>query len=100
MTALPPFANEPVLELRRATERSKLAVALGELRLGLRVPVWIGDERRHGDELVSTDPGDPERVVALAASATAEEAVVGHGVRDRAQVVRGDRDAHRRPGIE
>ncbi len=72
--SLPPFANEPVLELRRATERSKLAMALGELVLPLRVPVWIGDERRHGDELVSTDPCDPERVVAVAASATAEEA--------------------------
>jgi len=70
----PPFRNEPVLELRRVTERAKLAVGLGELRLPLRVPVWIGDERRAGEELVSTDPGRPERVVALAASATAEEA--------------------------
>ena len=72
--ALPPFRNEPVLELRRATERAKLAVGLGELRLPLRVPVWIGRQRREGDELVSTDPGRPERVVAVAASATAEEA--------------------------
>ncbi|MEA2193715.1 MAG: RHH-type transcriptional regulator, proline utilization regulon repressor / proline dehydrogenase [Solirubrobacteraceae bacterium] len=71
---LPPFRNEPVLELRRATERAKLAVGLGELRLPLRVPVWIGRERREGEELVSTDPGRPERVVALAASATAAEA--------------------------
>ncbi len=74
MTATPPFANEPVLELRRATERSKLAVGLGELRLPLQVPVWIGRERRFGEKLVSTDPGRPERVVAVAASATAEEA--------------------------
>ncbi|HUR86727.1 MAG TPA: aldehyde dehydrogenase family protein [Solirubrobacteraceae bacterium] len=74
MTTLPPFANEPVLELRRVTERSKLAVALGELRLPLRVPVWIGDARRHGEELISTDPGRPERVVAVAARATPEEA--------------------------
>jgi RHH-type proline utilization regulon transcriptional repressor/proline dehydrogenase/delta 1-pyrroline-5-carboxylate dehydrogenase len=73
-TALPPFRNEPVLELRRATERAKLAVGLGELRLPLCVPVWIGRERREGDQLVSTDPGRPERVVAVAASATAEEA--------------------------
>jgi len=71
---LPAFANEPVLELRRATERSKLEAALGELKLPLRVPVWIGDDRRYGDELVSTDPGDPERIVAVAAGATAEEA--------------------------
>jgi len=74
MTTLAPFANEAVLELRRATERSKLAVGLGELRLPLKVPVWIGRERRFGDELVSTDPGRPERVVALAARATAAEA--------------------------
>ena len=32
---------------------------------------WIGDDRRDGDELVSTDPGDPERVVALAPIASA-----------------------------
>jgi RHH-type proline utilization regulon transcriptional repressor/proline dehydrogenase/delta 1-pyrroline-5-carboxylate dehydrogenase len=72
--ALPPFANEPVLELRRATERSKLAVGMGELRLPLHVPVWIGRSKRAGDELVSTDPGRPERIVALAASATPQEA--------------------------
>ncbi|MDX6677272.1 MAG: RHH-type transcriptional regulator, proline utilization regulon repressor / proline dehydrogenase [Solirubrobacteraceae bacterium] len=72
--SLPEFANEPVLELRRASERTKLTAALGELELPLRVPVWIGDDQRHGDEIVSTDPGDPERVVAIAASATPDEA--------------------------
>ena len=72
--ALPPFRNEPVLELRRATERARLAVGMGELRLPLRVPVWIGRARREGEEIVSTDPGRPERVVAVAASASAEEA--------------------------
>ena len=72
--SLPPFANEPVLELRRASERAKLTAALGELELPLRVPVWIGEKRRSGDELVSTDPGAPERVVARSASATADEA--------------------------
>jgi RHH-type proline utilization regulon transcriptional repressor/proline dehydrogenase/delta 1-pyrroline-5-carboxylate dehydrogenase len=71
---LSPFANEPVLELRRASERAKLTAALGELALTLRVPVWIGGDRRHGDEIVSTDPGEPERVVALAARATPDEA--------------------------
>jgi len=71
---LPPFANEPVLELRRASERTKLRDALDALAQPLRVPVWIGAERRDGDELVSTDPGDPERVVALAARATEDEA--------------------------
>ncbi len=72
--SLAPFTNEPVLELRRAAQRATLTTALGELDLPLRVGVWIGDERRDGDELVSTDPGRPERVVARAASATADEA--------------------------
>jgi RHH-type proline utilization regulon transcriptional repressor/proline dehydrogenase/delta 1-pyrroline-5-carboxylate dehydrogenase len=71
---LPPFQNEPVLELRRASERKRLADALGVLELPVRVPVWIGDEQRHGDELVSTDPAAPQRVVALAARGTPEEA--------------------------
>ena len=50
--------------------REALAGALGviDARLPLRVPVWIGDDRREGDELVSTDPGAPERVVAVAAA--------------------------------
>jgi len=65
------FANEPVLELRRAPVRAQLADALREhdARPPLRVPVWIGDERREGEELVSTDPGAPDRVVAYAAKA-------------------------------
>jgi RHH-type transcriptional regulator, proline utilization regulon repressor / proline dehydrogenase / delta 1-pyrroline-5-carboxylate dehydrogenase len=69
------FANEPVLELRRAAVRSGLAEALRavDARLPLQVPVWIGDERRSGDDLVSTDPGAPERAVALAAAATEDE---------------------------
>jgi RHH-type proline utilization regulon transcriptional repressor/proline dehydrogenase/delta 1-pyrroline-5-carboxylate dehydrogenase len=71
---LEPFANEPVLELRRAAERGRLTAALETLELPLHVPVWIGDERREGDELVSTDPSAPERVVALAARATPAEA--------------------------
>jgi RHH-type proline utilization regulon transcriptional repressor/proline dehydrogenase/delta 1-pyrroline-5-carboxylate dehydrogenase len=69
---LPPFRNEPVAELRRAPERARLVAGLAALEptLPLRVPVWIGDERREGDDLVSTDPGAPDRVVALAATAT------------------------------
>jgi RHH-type proline utilization regulon transcriptional repressor/proline dehydrogenase/delta 1-pyrroline-5-carboxylate dehydrogenase len=72
---LPAFRNEPVLELRRASERERLTRALGELdaKLPVAVPVWIGDERREGDELASTDPAEPERVVAHAAVATAAE---------------------------
>ena len=73
--ALPPFANEPILELRRASERQRLLDALAALepKLPLRVPVLIGADARDGEEIVSTDPGNPERVVAVAASATAAE---------------------------
>jgi len=69
-----PFANEPVLELRRASERQKLLDGLERLELPIRVPVWIGEDRRHGDALVSTDPGAPDRVVAVAATATRDDA--------------------------
>lgn len=71
-----PFRNEPLLELRRATERARLDDALTALdaRLPLRVPVLIGDDRRDGDALTSTDPGTPHRVVASAALAGAEDA--------------------------
>ncbi len=73
---LPPFANEPVLELRRAPERETLLEGLAWLdgRLPIRAPLWIGDERRDGDQLVSTDPGAPDRVVALAPRATRADA--------------------------
>ncbi|HEU4656122.1 MAG TPA: hypothetical protein VFR97_01290, partial [Capillimicrobium sp.] len=73
---LPPFANEPILELRRAGPRQALLDALAAVDASLprRVPVLIGAEERHGGELVSTDPGEPERVVAVAARATPEEA--------------------------
>ena len=67
-----PFANEPILELRRAPVRARLAEALAEhdAKPPVNVPVWIGRDRRDGDELVSTDPGKPDRVVATAAKAT------------------------------
>jgi RHH-type transcriptional regulator, proline utilization regulon repressor / proline dehydrogenase / delta 1-pyrroline-5-carboxylate dehydrogenase len=69
------FTNEPILELRRAPVRAQLAGALEahDARPPVRVPVWIGDERREGDDLISTDPGAPERVVAEAAAATPDE---------------------------
>jgi RHH-type proline utilization regulon transcriptional repressor/proline dehydrogenase/delta 1-pyrroline-5-carboxylate dehydrogenase len=72
---LTPFANEPVLELRRAAVRSQLADALAEVDQGLPldVPVLIGDQTRSGDELRSTDPGAPDRVVARAAAARPDE---------------------------
>jgi RHH-type transcriptional regulator, proline utilization regulon repressor / proline dehydrogenase / delta 1-pyrroline-5-carboxylate dehydrogenase len=67
-----PFANEPILELRRSAVRGGLAAALTDVdrRLPLEVPVWIGADERTGSALVSTDPGAPGRVVASAAAAT------------------------------
>ena len=75
MSPLEPFRNEPLAELRRGTERARLddALALLDARLPLRVPVCVGTDRREGDELPSTDPGAPDRVVALAARATAAD---------------------------
>jgi RHH-type proline utilization regulon transcriptional repressor/proline dehydrogenase/delta 1-pyrroline-5-carboxylate dehydrogenase len=69
---LPPFTNEPVLELRRSPVRAQLADAIAEhdRHDPVRVPVWIGDDRRDGDELVSTDPGNPDRVVGPPAGGT------------------------------
>ena len=70
-----PFANEPVLELRRAPPREALLAALEclDARLPVGVPVWIGSERRDADEPLSTDPGNPGRVVAVGAQATADD---------------------------
>ena len=70
-----PFVNEPILELRRAPVRAQLAGALDafDAQGVMKVPVWIGNETRHGAELISTDPGDPDRVVAEAAIATEAE---------------------------
>ena len=75
MTEIPPFTNEPVLELRRASVRGRLVDVLVELdrRLPLEVPVMIGDAARPGQEILSTDPGEPERVVATAAAAREDE---------------------------
>jgi len=69
------FTNEPLMELRRAPEREVLLEGLRALEpeLPLRVPVWIGADRRDGDVIVSTDPGNPERAVAIAAAATPAE---------------------------
>ena len=66
------FANEPVLELRRAPVRAGLADAISahDARGPLDVPVWVGQDTRMGDALVSTDPGAPDRVVARAAAAS------------------------------
>ncbi len=75
MTGLPPFANEPVLELRRAAVREQLAGALESLdrQLPLSVPVVIGGDQRAGQELASTDPGQPSRLVAQVSAAREDE---------------------------
>jgi RHH-type proline utilization regulon transcriptional repressor/proline dehydrogenase/delta 1-pyrroline-5-carboxylate dehydrogenase len=66
------FTNEPILELRRAPVRAQLAGALEafDAEPVIQVPVWVGSDARTGGALVSTDPGDPERVVAEAAIAS------------------------------
>ncbi len=83
------FANEPILELRRAPVRAQLADALARLdrELPLDVAVQIGDRSRAGDELLSTDPGAPDRVVARAAAASQDEvqAAVAEACRGFAQ---------------
>jgi RHH-type transcriptional regulator, proline utilization regulon repressor / proline dehydrogenase / delta 1-pyrroline-5-carboxylate dehydrogenase len=67
------FSNEPILELRRAAARESLLEGMRafEQRPPIKVPVWIGDGERHGDEIASTDPGNPERVVATATTPSA-----------------------------
>jgi RHH-type proline utilization regulon transcriptional repressor/proline dehydrogenase/delta 1-pyrroline-5-carboxylate dehydrogenase len=77
---LPPFKNEPHLDLRRPEVRSALRDALAALdtKLPVRVPALIGGARSEGRALVSTDPGDPDRVVAeaeLSGSDLAHEAI-------------------------
>jgi RHH-type proline utilization regulon transcriptional repressor/proline dehydrogenase/delta 1-pyrroline-5-carboxylate dehydrogenase len=68
-----------VLELRRAEVRARLQDALRAVdrELPLRVPVMVGEDTRSdagsGAELVSTDPGQPERPVAQGRAATADE---------------------------
>ncbi len=70
-----PFTNEPILELRRGAVRAQLgdALAAHDARGPLQVPVWVGNEQRTGADIVSTDPGRPERVVAEAAAARPDE---------------------------
>ena len=95
-----PFANEPHAELRRAPVRAALEAALRELepRLPWRVPVLVGSDRGAEEGLDSTDPGEPERIVASAGRATpadvdrAVEAALG-GARDWGGVKAADRAA-------
>jgi RHH-type proline utilization regulon transcriptional repressor/proline dehydrogenase/delta 1-pyrroline-5-carboxylate dehydrogenase len=72
LSTLPPFRNEPILELRRAAVRSGLAAALAELdrALPVFVPLTIGGVERERPGFASTDPGSPDRVVASVSAAT------------------------------
>jgi len=65
---LSPFANEPTLELRRAPDRDLLSGALAglERQLPLEVPVIIGGDEGAAEGIDSTDPGEPQRLVARA----------------------------------
>ena len=98
------FRNEPILELRRASARESLLAALRELDRGLpvSVPVLVGGDRGTDEGLDSTDPGAPQRAVARAGRATADNAAAAveaatRGFRewrarsaaDRAEVLRG-----------
>ncbi|MFL5865362.1 MAG: aldehyde dehydrogenase family protein [Solirubrobacteraceae bacterium] len=70
-----PFANEPILELRRSAVRAQLSAALERVdaELPLTVPVLVGTDARTAETLTSTDPGTPDRVVARAAMAGADD---------------------------
>jgi RHH-type transcriptional regulator, proline utilization regulon repressor / proline dehydrogenase / delta 1-pyrroline-5-carboxylate dehydrogenase len=91
------FANEPVLELRRAPVRESLLGALRELdsRLPISVPVLIRGERGGAEGLDSTDPGAPSLLVARAGSATEADARQAVEAAER-----GFRDWERRPAAE
>jgi RHH-type transcriptional regulator, proline utilization regulon repressor / proline dehydrogenase / delta 1-pyrroline-5-carboxylate dehydrogenase len=69
-----PFANEPILELRRAANRERLTQGLAELDAML--PLRLGDRSQvTGDRAFeSTDPGKPDRVVAVARRGTEDDA--------------------------
>ena len=95
-----PFANEPVLELRRAAVRDQLAAALARVdaTLPVSVPVTIGGDVRSGEGFDSSDPGDPQRVVARATSASDVDvatavAIAGEGYRRWRGVPAADRAA-------
>ena len=66
-----PFVNEPVLELRRASARDELLGALREIDKEL--PLQVGTAQG-GETFLSTDPGKPDRVVAEAVRANADDA--------------------------
>jgi RHH-type proline utilization regulon transcriptional repressor/proline dehydrogenase/delta 1-pyrroline-5-carboxylate dehydrogenase len=74
-----------VLDLAQAVHRDELREGLAWLdeRLPLPAPMWIGQERRDGQRIVSTDPADPERTVATAPIATTAEVTAAVAVAER-----------------
>ena len=94
---LPPFRNEPTLELRRAPARAELLAALEALdaRLPLKVPVLVGGDAGASGGLASTDPGKPSRLVAEAGSAGSADAAAAVGVAEQ-----GFRDWGARPAAD
>ena len=101
MSELPPFRNEPVLELRRAPVRDSLSAALTELdaRLPLPVPVLVGGDRGAASGIQSTDPGMPARLVAEAGKAGAQEASAAVEAATRGFRDWGGRAAAERAGV-
>jgi RHH-type proline utilization regulon transcriptional repressor/proline dehydrogenase/delta 1-pyrroline-5-carboxylate dehydrogenase len=69
------FTNEPLLELRKRPVREELRAALVTLdaTLPLRAAVVIAGQRQDGDSLISLDPGEQDRVVAIAPRAGAAD---------------------------
>jgi RHH-type proline utilization regulon transcriptional repressor/proline dehydrogenase/delta 1-pyrroline-5-carboxylate dehydrogenase len=69
------FLNEPLAELRRATVRDALLTTLADLdrEWPAVVPVCVGDGSRRDADFTSTDPGKPERIVAVCSSARPAE---------------------------
>ena len=70
VTDLPPFANEPILELRRRGRARRAGRRAGRARArGCRCGCRCGSATSAAPAraLVSTDPADPDRVVATAA---------------------------------
>jgi 1-pyrroline-5-carboxylate dehydrogenase len=76
VNAVGDFRNEPLTELRSASARDAMVGELIALdgELPLRIPILIGAERLEGDGFESIDPSRIDRVVGVAAGATATDA--------------------------
>jgi RHH-type proline utilization regulon transcriptional repressor/proline dehydrogenase/delta 1-pyrroline-5-carboxylate dehydrogenase len=102
MTGLPPFANEPLAELRRPAVREVYRSALAELdaRLPLELASLIGGSAvADGERRRSVDPGRPERTVGEHAAARPADAREAIGAARAACAGWGDRPAGERAEI-